>query len=54
VLRSGWTPPTEGTPEQALSDYLGGRIVRTFTSATGAGGGAAACGSARDEVIVPP
>ena len=35
-LRSGWlaTGPKVARLEQALSDYLGGRPVRTFTSAT--------------------
>ena len=38
VLRSGWiaSGPNVKAFEQALSEYLGGRIVRTFTSATGA------------------
>jgi hypothetical protein len=38
VLRSGWitTGPKVQEFEQALSEYLGGRAVRTFTSATGA------------------
>ncbi|MHB8166205.1 MAG: DegT/DnrJ/EryC1/StrS family aminotransferase, partial [Sulfuricella sp.] len=37
VLRSGWlaTGPNVQALEKALSDYLGGRIVRTLTSATG-------------------
>ncbi|MHB1291651.1 MAG: DegT/DnrJ/EryC1/StrS family aminotransferase [Sulfuricella sp.] len=37
VLRSGWlaTGPNVQELEKALSDYLGGRIVRTLTSATG-------------------
>ena len=38
VLRSGWitTGPNVQALEKALSDYVGGRAVRTFTSATGA------------------
>ena len=38
VLRSGWitTGPNVQAFETALSDYIGGRAVRTFTSATGA------------------
>lgn len=38
VLRSGWitTGPNVKALENALSQYLGGREVRTFTSATGA------------------
>ena len=38
VLRSGWitTGPNVQAFETALSNYLGGRAVRTFTSATGA------------------
>ena len=38
VLRSGWitSGPQVLALEQALSDYLGGRPVRTLTSATGA------------------
>ena len=38
VLRSGWitTGPNVQAFETALSEYLGGRAVRTFTSATGA------------------
>ena len=38
VLRSGWitTGPNVQAFEFALSEYLGGRAVRTFTSATGA------------------
>ena len=38
VLRSGWitSGPKVLEFEKALSEYLGGRIVRTFTSATGA------------------
>lgn len=37
VLRSGWlaTGPNVQALEKALSEYLGGRIVRTLTSATG-------------------
>ena len=40
VLRSGWlaTGPKVQALEKALSDYLGGRIVRTLTSATGGAG----------------
>ena len=57
VLRSGWitTGPKVKAFEQALSDYLGGRLVRTFTSATGALEVALqACGiGPGDEVIVP-
>ncbi len=57
VLRSGWitTGPKVQEFEQALSEYLGGRIVRTFTSATGALEVALqACGiGPGDEVIVP-
>jgi hypothetical protein len=57
VLRSGWitTGPKVKAFEQALSDYLGGRIVRTFTSATAALEVALqACGiGPGDEVIVP-
>lgn len=57
VLRSGWitSGPKVKAFEQALSDYLGGRIVRTFTSATGAMEVALqACGiGSGDEVIVP-
>lgn len=38
VLRSGWitTGPRVAEFESALSEYFGGRIVRTFTSATAA------------------
>ena len=38
VLRSGWitTGPNVQAFEAALSRYVGGRAVRTFTSATGA------------------
>ena len=38
TLRSGWiaSGPRVQEFEKALSDFLGGRIVRTFTSATGA------------------
>jgi dTDP-4-amino-4,6-dideoxygalactose transaminase len=38
VLRSGWitTGPRTAQFEAALSSYFGGRIVKTFTSATGA------------------
>jgi hypothetical protein len=57
VLRSGWitSGPKVKAFEQALSDYLGGRIVRTFTSATAAMEVALqACGiGPGDEVIVP-
>ena len=57
VLRSGWiaSGPKVQEFEQALSEYLGGRIVRTFTSATGALEVALqACGiGPGDEVIVP-
>ena len=57
VLRSGWitTGPKVQEFERALSEYLGGRIVRTFTSATGALEVALqACGiGPGDEVIVP-
>src|SRR5215813_7594822 len=57
VLRSGWitTGPKVQEFERALSQYLGGRAVRTFTSATGALEVALlACGiGPGDEVIVP-
>jgi hypothetical protein len=57
VLRSGWitTGPQVKLFEAALSDYLGGRTVRTFTSATGALEVALqVCGiGPGDEVIVP-
>ncbi len=57
VLRSGWiaSGPKVQEFENALSKYLGGRIVRTFTSATGALEVALqACGiGPGDEVIVP-
>jgi dTDP-4-amino-4,6-dideoxygalactose transaminase len=57
VLRSGWiaSGPKVQEFERALSAYLGGRIVRTFTSATGALEVALqACGiGPADEVIVP-
>jgi dTDP-4-amino-4,6-dideoxygalactose transaminase len=57
VLRSGWitTGPNVQKFEHALSEYLGGRIVRTFTSATGALEVALqACGiGPGDEVLVP-
>jgi dTDP-4-amino-4,6-dideoxygalactose transaminase len=57
VLRSGWitTGPKVQEFERALSEYLGGRMVRTFTSATGALEVALqACGiGSGDEVIVP-
>ena len=57
VLRSGWitTGPQVAAFEAALSAYLSGRPVRTFTSATGALEVALQiCGiGAGDEVIVP-
>lgn len=57
VLRSGWlaTGPKVAELEAALSEYVGGRIVRSFTSATGALEVALqVCGvGANDEVIVP-
>jgi len=57
VLRSGWitTGPKVQEFERALSQYLGGRTVRTFTSATGALEVALqACRiGPGDEVIVP-
>ena len=57
VLRSGWitSGPNVRAFEQALSDYLGGRLVRVFTSATAALEVALqACGiGPGDEVIVP-
>ena len=57
VLRSGWitTGPNVGALEQALSEYLGGRPVRTLTSATtGLEIGLQICGiGAGDEVITP-
>jgi hypothetical protein len=57
VLRSGWiaSGPKVQEFERALSDYVGGRTVRTFTSATGALEVALqACGiGPGDEVIVP-
>lgn len=57
VLRSGWlaTGPKVAELEAALSEYVGGRIVRSFTSATGALEVALqVCGvGAGDEVIVP-
>ena len=57
VLRSGWiaSGPKVQEFERALSEYLGGRTVRTFTSATGALEVALqACGiGPGDEVIVP-
>jgi dTDP-4-amino-4,6-dideoxygalactose transaminase len=57
VLRSGWiaSGPNVIAFERALSEYLGGRTVRTFTSATGALEVALqACGiGPGDEVIVP-
>ena len=57
VLRSGWitTGPHVQALESALSKYLGGRPVRTFTSATAALEiGLQVCGiGPGDEVIVP-
>jgi dTDP-4-amino-4,6-dideoxygalactose transaminase len=57
VLRSGWitTGPQVEAFEAGLSRYLGGRTVRSFTSATGALEVALqACGiGPGDEVIVP-
>jgi dTDP-4-amino-4,6-dideoxygalactose transaminase len=57
VLRSGWlaSGPKVKQFEQELSSYLGGREVRSFTSATGALEVALqVCGiGAGDEVIVP-
>jgi len=57
VLRSGWiaSGPNDEAFEQALSEYLGGRLVCTFTSATGALEVALqVCGiGPGDEVIVP-
>lgn len=57
VLRSGWlaTGPNVAKFEANLSDYLGGRMVKSFTSATGALEVALqACNiSAGDEVITP-
>jgi len=57
VLRSGWitSGPQAKALETALSRYLGGRPVRTFTSATGALEVALqVCGiGPGDEVIVP-
>lgn len=57
TLRSGWlaTGPQVAAFETALSDYLGGRVVKSFTSATGALEVALqACGiGPGDEVIVP-
>lgn len=57
VLRSGWiaSGPQVAAFEAALADYLSGRAVRTFTSATGALEVALqACGiGPGDEVIVP-
>ena len=57
TLRSGWlaSGPRVQALEQALSGYLGGRIVRTFTSATAALEVALqVCGiGPGDEVIVP-
>src|SRR5262245_27069798 len=57
VLRSGWitTGPKVAAFESALSSYLGGRAVRSFTSATGALEVALqVCGiGPGDEVIVP-
>ncbi len=57
VLRSGWlaSGPRVAELEAALGTYLGGRLVRAFTSATGALEVALqACGiGPGDEVIVP-
>jgi hypothetical protein len=57
VLRSGWitSGPKVQEFEKVLSEYLGGRTVRTFTCATGALEVALqACGIGHgDEVIVP-
>jgi dTDP-4-amino-4,6-dideoxygalactose transaminase len=57
VLRSGWitTGPQVAAFESALGTYLGGRAVRSFTSATGALEVALqVCGiGPGDEVIVP-
>lgn len=57
VLRSGWlaSGPQVAAFEQALSGYVGGRAVRSFTSATGALEVALqACGIGHgDEVITP-
>jgi len=57
VLRSGWitTGPKVQEFERALSEFLGGRTVRTFTSATAALEVALqACGiGPGDEVILP-
>lgn len=57
VLRSGWitTGPNVAALEQALSDYLGGRPVRTLNSATTALEiGLQICGiGPGDEVITP-
>ncbi|MDO9371297.1 MAG: DegT/DnrJ/EryC1/StrS aminotransferase family protein [Gammaproteobacteria bacterium] len=57
VLRSGWlaSGPQVAAFEQALSSYVGGRAVRSFTSATGALEVALqACGiGPGDEVITP-
>jgi hypothetical protein len=57
VLRSGWlaTGPKVAALEAALSDYLGGRPIRTQTSATaGMEMALQACGiGAGDEVITP-
>jgi len=57
VLRSGWlaTGPSVAEFESKLSEYLGGRIVKSFTSATGALEVALeVCGiGPGDEVITP-
>ena len=57
VLRSGWlaSGPNVHALEKALSEYLGGRIVRTLTSATGGLEVALqVCGiGTGDEVITP-
>jgi dTDP-4-amino-4,6-dideoxygalactose transaminase len=57
VLRSGWitSGPKVQEFEKALSEFLGGRMVRTFTSATAALEVALqACGiGPGDEVVVP-
>lgn len=57
VLRSGWlaSGPNVTAFENALADYLGGRIVKSFTSATGALEVALQiCGIGQgDEVITP-
>lgn len=57
TLRSGWlaTGPQVAAFEKALSDYVDGRLIKSFTSATGALEVALqACGIGEgDEVIVP-